>query len=426
MNVLVVDDDRSTRFLLVRTLTKRFACQVTEAGDGDQGLDALSKAVYDLVLLDVRMPVIDGLQMLRELRQSPDHAVVPVVMLTGAADEEVVREVIDLGVTEYLRKPLNIPRLSERLRRILRGVSSIRTGPLSGRRSLARALQDNAAPLLVVDGRAAVRSFFADAASRFRPVMQAESGIQGLRACADVNPSLVFVGGELGVLSEPLFVKRVRATPSLVHLPLIALVDESADTDTRFGTYDDAVARNGSADGLLRQVQDVPGRMLASVLEAEGVHPAFRTALLFAGEQVFATTLSSEVLVRDYPEPAVVERFVVSAQGAAFGQDRIELRVGCDISTARRAAINLFGVDARIVRDDDAGAAVGKVFELLLQTLRSVWASGFAASEFRAPTCKRGPTVLPDPARLARGFVFYFQPESGDQEFWLTAHNVAG
>jgi CheY-like chemotaxis protein len=430
-NVLVVDDDRTTRFLLSRALSKRFGCQVTEACDGEQALDALYRSDYQLAILDVQMPVIDGLQMLRHLRESPALRALPVVMLTGTSDDSVVKEVIELGVLEYMTKPLNIPRLSERIRRILRAVGSDRGGPAAGRLR-AKALADPEAPALIIEGRSAFRSFFVETLGATRPVAQAESGVRGFRDCLTATPAVVFIGTDLGVLGEPLLVRKIRSLPAISHLPLVRLVDDDAEADLNLATYDETFRRSLSWDGLFREIQEVARRAHGAGLEIPGVHGGFRAGLMFVGERVFGATLSTEVMSLDLPQPVSVERIVVSARGVGERHDAEEpavqaltLQVACDLGTARRAATNLFGLDARIVRDEDAVAATLKVFDLLVRRLREIYEDTGQTFTFDAPGHTKSAQAMPDPEALETGLGFFFQPAIGDQGFWLTARPVA-
>ncbi len=426
MNVLVVDDDRTTRFLLSRALSKRFGCQVTEACDGEQALDALYRSDYQLAILDVQMPVIDGLQMLRHLRESSVLATLPVVMLTGTSDDQVVKEVMELGVLEYMTKPLNIPRLSERVRRILRAVGSDRGGPGAGR-LLASALADRKAPLLIIEGRPAFRSLFIETLGSVRAVAQAESGVGGFRDCVNGNPAVVFIGSDLGVLAEPLLVRKIRSLPTIRHLPLVRLVDDEAEADLKLAIYDETLRRASSRDALLRELQGLSRRAHGAALTIEGFPHGFRAALTFVGERLFGTALSAEVMSLDLPEPSATERIVVTARGVrarhdteAPGVHPLTVRIACDVNTGRRAATNLFGLDVRIVREEDAEAAALKVFDLFVTRLREMYEDTGQTFTFDAPARTRSTEPLPNSLALASGLVFFFQPSAGDLGFWLT------
>ncbi|MFG2041747.1 response regulator transcription factor [Dactylosporangium sp. NPDC048998] len=117
MRILVVDDDGAVRDSLARTL--RFeGYQVDTAHDGAQALAAVRAGEPDAVILDVSMPVLDGLQACRELRA--DGVLVPVLMLT--ARDSVGDRVagLDAGADDYLVKPFALQELLARLRALLR------------------------------------------------------------------------------------------------------------------------------------------------------------------------------------------------------------------------------------------------------------------------------------------------------------------
>jgi two-component system chemotaxis response regulator CheY len=119
MRILVVDDDANVRSSIRRTLMRKPGAEVIEASDGMSALQILLSQRCDLVMLDVRMPVMDGIQTLRAIRRSPTHGNVPVVMLTGTADEALVLQAIKLGVIEYLVKPVAPTLLYDRVAKIL-------------------------------------------------------------------------------------------------------------------------------------------------------------------------------------------------------------------------------------------------------------------------------------------------------------------
>ena len=116
MNVLVADDDPTTRLLLKRMLIRDFDCAVTEVQNGMEALAALDERRYSALLLDVHMPVMGGLEALEAIRGSA-HSSLPVVMLTAERGAAVVKRAVALGITDYLVKPLRPKRIGERLAR---------------------------------------------------------------------------------------------------------------------------------------------------------------------------------------------------------------------------------------------------------------------------------------------------------------------
>ena len=119
VRVLLVDDEAHVR-LLVRTVVASLGFEVVaEAGDGRQALEQFDRVAPDLVLLDVNMPVMDGMATLRALRQKSDR--VAIVMLTSLASPAVVEECLDLGADYHLRKDLPVGELKQEIRDAWRG-----------------------------------------------------------------------------------------------------------------------------------------------------------------------------------------------------------------------------------------------------------------------------------------------------------------
>ncbi|MDP3973089.1 MAG: EAL domain-containing protein [Candidatus Nanopelagicales bacterium] len=117
--ILVVDDDRVVRLWITTQLTAlRLVNPVIEAADGDEAFRILSDPNLHpaLILLDIRMPGRDGLQLLRWLRKDSSHSDVAVVMLTITAEVNEVDEAYSLGISSYLVKPVNAGALEQAIR----------------------------------------------------------------------------------------------------------------------------------------------------------------------------------------------------------------------------------------------------------------------------------------------------------------------
>ncbi|HZR24645.1 MAG TPA: response regulator [Vicinamibacterales bacterium] len=119
MRVLVVDDDPNIRSALRRLLLFKYHAEVTEAADGSVALQHLLRGTFDLVLLDMHMRTMDGMETLRAIRRSPSHGTTPVIMLTGSSDEDLIKRAIALGVEDYLVKPVDAPLLFARIALVL-------------------------------------------------------------------------------------------------------------------------------------------------------------------------------------------------------------------------------------------------------------------------------------------------------------------
>lgn len=113
-SVLVVDDSEMNRDLLLRRLDK-MGLRITEASNGEEALAAMEKESFDLVLLDIMMPVMDGYETLERMQKKIDLKRIPVIMITALDDVDSAVRCIDLGAVDYITKPFNPTLLQSRV-----------------------------------------------------------------------------------------------------------------------------------------------------------------------------------------------------------------------------------------------------------------------------------------------------------------------
>jgi len=120
-DILVVDDSAAIRKILTRVLRQTgMAIQtIHEAGDGQEALALMAQHRIDLVLSDINMPKMDGLQLLASIKASPQWHSIPVVMITTEGGETKVAEAVRLGAAGYVRKPFTADQIKEKLVGIL-------------------------------------------------------------------------------------------------------------------------------------------------------------------------------------------------------------------------------------------------------------------------------------------------------------------
>ena len=114
MNILVVDDELAIRKVL-STFLEESGNNVRNADNGKSGLDTISEWKPDVILSDIRMPVMDGLQFLKMTRETHDT---PFIMITGYADMEVAIEALNSGASFFIHKPVNFYELQAVLNRV--------------------------------------------------------------------------------------------------------------------------------------------------------------------------------------------------------------------------------------------------------------------------------------------------------------------
>jgi phosphate regulon transcriptional regulator PhoB len=117
--VLIVEDEPDIRELVVHHL-RREGYQVSAASSGEEALRQVQAAPPDLVILDLMMPAMDGLEVCRRLRQDPATASLPIVMLTAKGDEVDRVLGLEIGADDYVVKPFSPKELLARVRAVLR------------------------------------------------------------------------------------------------------------------------------------------------------------------------------------------------------------------------------------------------------------------------------------------------------------------
>ena len=115
-SLLVVDDSATMRQLLCMTLTRVEGItpeNITEAFDGEDALDKVRTGNFDLVLTDIRMPRMDGLQFIQAVRSEMKDSKLPIIIISTKGADEDVKLGMSLGASGYLSKPISMPQLKE-------------------------------------------------------------------------------------------------------------------------------------------------------------------------------------------------------------------------------------------------------------------------------------------------------------------------
>ncbi len=117
VDVLIVDDSAAIRKILQRMLGQAGVTlgKVVEAGDGVEALERLKAQPVNLILSDINMPNMDGIQLLTELKSKAESKHIPVIMITTEGGEAKVMEALELGAAGYVRKPFTSDQIKEKL-----------------------------------------------------------------------------------------------------------------------------------------------------------------------------------------------------------------------------------------------------------------------------------------------------------------------
>lgn len=110
-NIMVVEDSPTMRQLIIFALKRLPDFNVVEAVDGMDALNKLSSETFDLILVDINMPVMDGLKLVSLLRSDPKYKKTPIIIITTEGAEEDRKKAMAIGATAYLSKPIHTQEL---------------------------------------------------------------------------------------------------------------------------------------------------------------------------------------------------------------------------------------------------------------------------------------------------------------------------
>lgn len=214
--ILTVDDSKTVR-IIVRKAFRAFDCDIVEAANGVEGLALAGKENPDLILLDVTMPVMDGVEMLTKLKADPQLKGIPVMMLTAEGGRENVLKIAKIGVRDYIVKPFKEDLLVEKANRI------VDLHPLSDRPTKVRSILDPAQILVVDDKPAIIQQIVEGLKHTPWKINGAGSHAEALTYLASEAPDLILISLSLPGDSAFALFRLVRANLKTKHTPIFAL-----------------------------------------------------------------------------------------------------------------------------------------------------------------------------------------------------------
>jgi len=118
-NLLVVDDSATTRMLISLTLKKSNAFRIIEASDGTEAVEKLDSEPIDIVLTDINMPKMNGLELITHIRSKPAKKTLPIIVVTTLGEETDRDRGLELGADAYLLKPISGAKLQSLVKELL-------------------------------------------------------------------------------------------------------------------------------------------------------------------------------------------------------------------------------------------------------------------------------------------------------------------
>lgn len=117
--VLIVDDSSTTRALIVSTIEEMEGFETTEAPNGFEALKRLPQQAFDLIVTDINMPDINGLEIVHFVKHHPDYRLIPMIIVSTEGSEDDIRKGLDLGAAAYVKKPFEPDHLRSTIRKVI-------------------------------------------------------------------------------------------------------------------------------------------------------------------------------------------------------------------------------------------------------------------------------------------------------------------
>jgi two-component system cell cycle response regulator len=247
--VLTVDDSKVVRTMVTRAL-EPYGCQIIEAANGREGVDAARREKPDLILLDVTMPVMDGREALAEIRKDPAIRATPIIMLTAESGRDLVLEIAKLGVKGYIVKPFTKETFDAEVSKVF-GPKAQAAADGAG-----AAAPSNPQCVLVVDDSERVLEMVRTTLAETVQVLTATSGKDAVARYAEGRPGVVVVDLVMPGMDgfETLAKLKEQCAPDSRFVALAVRGDQDAKDRARKAGFAAVIEKPIQADALLALV----------------------------------------------------------------------------------------------------------------------------------------------------------------------------
>lgn len=215
--ILTVDDSKTVR-IIVRKAFKPYDCEILEAANGVEGLAVAAKDMPDLILLDVTMPVMDGVEMLTKLKADPQLKGIPVMMLTAEGGRDNVLKIAKIGIRDYIVKPFKEDVLVEKAGRI------IELKPLAEGPAKARSIFDPATILVVEDKPAIIQQIQEGLKHTPWKIHGVATQGEAIDFCTRMPPDLIMISLSLPEDAAFTLFRLIRTNVKTKYTPVFGLV----------------------------------------------------------------------------------------------------------------------------------------------------------------------------------------------------------
>ena len=363
-DILICDDDPTARFLLKRVLVRELDATVTETTDGLQALRLLTTRRFDALILDLRMPVMDGPETLEVVRNTPELRDIPVIVLSSETDADVIKRVVHAGVTDYLLKPLSRTGTQQRLMHIIEKLRERDRMPSPPPRTVNTGFNlTPGATIVVADPAEDFRYFCCATLGRRFNIVEATNGVEAFDAALRHAPAAMLIGRGLTMVSSDALAQKVRVT-TRHPIALIAVATHvEIEALQASGLFDGCLVKTFVAESF-QQSLDALGFAPSPLARLVDRVPGLRTTVISATEQVFGMMVKMDVeLVGDHMPPFTGGPVLAGTIPLTVADEfEIDLDLTCTEESANLFAVAMFGVpEPNDVLSELANIVAGRV-----------------------------------------------------------------
>ncbi len=382
--VLLVDDESTGRRLLRRWIERGFDGHVVEASNGLEALEAMAAEEFDLVVLDLMMPVLDGTETLSLIRSDPTYGDIEVVVATQLASEQKVHDIISLGVADYILKPLRYDSVVDRLHQIVNRARE---------KKRERLRHSDLATILIADPDPNFCDFAVSAlAGRFRGIAS-RTAAETLVHVLKNEPDLIMLSSTLPGLPFEMLGKKVLALAQSRHGKVCLI------TDTRLSSLDKAFAGQVVRTFVPETFASQVAKLVAGASAVGGDEPwlkALEPEIMTAVRQALGMMTGFEPVPLAEPSGGDPDLFCTIDLRAENGEFDLLVDLRCQRSFAVELCNTMLGESASEVDNEFLMSGIGEILNVVGGRVKNSCTNRKIDVLLGLPKLLEGPRTEPD------------------------------
>ncbi len=240
--VLVVDDDRDAAEFLKRLLEKKFSCTVFLAFNGLEGLEKAKEIVPEIVFLDITMPGMNGIEVLKSFKNDKELNPIPTIMLTAISEKKVFITAMKIGAVDYILKPLVYLPAYERIKEIFSNIKYNEAKKKRIQRLEEPHIKSKTLMLLVEEDKSFVKHFVGKMDDGYE-VEVVDFGTAAIKSYKDKMHRVVCIGESLPDMNPLFLAKQIKKMAGLRDVKIYALKEIQSLTSEESEFFDLVISK---------------------------------------------------------------------------------------------------------------------------------------------------------------------------------------